>query len=125
METWKKFAVIFSIVIILAVVLTLLAVNFNGWGAAVSGVSGPFTSGISRLMQSPLNWALAGGYQLLIFYLLAFVAVPVAVAYAVWHYDLPYKITGATAPSPASNYDNSMRREPEEAERSPQTSISK
>jgi hypothetical protein len=50
--------------------------------------------------------------------------VPFSFAYLIWHYDVPYKITGATAASPASSYDNTVAREPAEPERS-NTSVAK
>ena len=76
METYKKFAIAAAILMILAIILTLLAVNFNGWGDAVSGVSAPLTSGLTKIGAAPLQWAQSNGYFMLIFYLAVFLALP-------------------------------------------------
>jgi len=115
----KVFIAIITIFVIIAIIAVLIAMNFMGWGTALSGIGGPFAAGFYKLLVSPLSWASVGGWPtLLVFYIISFAIIPLLVAYSVWHFDIPYKITGSTAPSPASNYDNSMKREPEEPERS-------
>ena len=115
METWKKYLIITVILVSLVVFLTLAAVNFQGIGDKLGGIGGPFTNGLTKLGAGPLNWALIGGYQMLIFYLVSFALVPVLVAYVVWHYDIPYKIvSNSTADNKLVGYN--AQREPEDAE---------
>jgi hypothetical protein len=119
METWKKYAILITLVVIAVIPLTLLAVNFNGWGKQVSGWTGPFTNGAFKLGLIIPNFMVSSGYNMLIIYILAGILYPLLIAYVVWHFDVGYKFTGAAvAASPASGYDNTMRREPEEPERS-------
>jgi len=69
--------------------------------------------------MAPLQWALTDGWTVLIFYLVG-TGLLLGFAMLWWNQDIPYKITGATtAASPASNYDNTMSREPSEPERQP------
>jgi hypothetical protein len=119
MEMGLKKYLLITIPILLIVIFAFLAYfNVGGIGSSLSGVGGPFARGIYNLAIAPLNWALGGGWPTLaVFYLIGFVVVPFALAYAVWHYDWPYKITGATANSAVAGYDNTMKREPDEPER--------
>lgn len=119
MDTWKKYLIVTVILMSLVVFFTLAAVNFAGIGDKLSGVGGPFTTGAFKLGLGPLTWAQSGGYQMLVFYIINPLIISLMVAYVVWHFDLGYKLTGAVASSsPAAGYDNTMKREPEEPERS-------
>jgi hypothetical protein len=124
--SFKKYLLI-TIPIFAIVIFALLAyLNVGNIGTTLSGVGGPFASGFQKLLTGPLTWASTGGWPTLaIFYLVGLIALPFSVAYIIWHYDVPYKITGATAPSPASSYDNSMKREPDEPERSSAPAVTK
>jgi hypothetical protein len=124
--SFKKYLLI-TIPIFAVVIFALLAyLNVGGIGTKISGVGGPFAAGFQKLLIGPLTWASAGGWPTLaIFYLVGLIAIPFSFAYIIWHYDVPYKITGATAPSPASTYDNSMKREPDEPERSSAPAVTK
>jgi hypothetical protein len=119
----KKYLLITIPIIAIVIFAVLAYANFGGIGDTLSGVGGPFANGFYTLLTGPLLWGANGGWPTLaIFYLIGFILVPFGLAYFVWHYDLPYKISGASQPSPASNYDNSMQREPAEPERSNQPS---
>lgn len=120
----KVFAAIFAFVIIIAVLCVLLAMNFMGWGTALSGVGGPFAAGFYKILLAPFLWVVNGGWPTLLTGIVVIAALMLSTAYLTWHYDVPLKFTGATSASPASGYDNSMKREPEEPERS-QSSITK
>lgn len=120
MESYKKYLIILAIIIPLVIVATLAFTNFAGIGDQLKGAGGPFAAGLYNVAVGPLNWALGGGFPTLaLFYLLGLVVLPFSVAYIIWHYDVPYKIQGATAPSPTSAYTNTMSREPPEPERAP------
>lgn len=98
----------------------IAAVNWGGLGDTLAGFGGPVAAGIYNLAIGPVNWALSGGWPTLaVFYLIGIIVVPFTFAYIIWHFDVPYKIQGATATTPANDYTNTMRREPEEPERSP------
>lgn len=123
MELSKK---LLAIIIIVAVSLTIVAVmaifNIGGVGDSLAGAGGPFANGLYKVFKSPYEWALSGGWPTLaVVCLLFWVILPCSVAYAVWHYDIPYKITGAVAESPATGFGNTMQAEPQEPERAPQT----
>jgi hypothetical protein len=124
--SFKKYLLI-TIPIFAVVIFALLAyLNVGGIGTKISGVGGPFAAGFQKLLIGPLTWASAGGWPTLaIFYLVGLIAIPFSFAYLIWHYDVPYKITGSTAASPASTYDNSMKREPDEPERSSAPAVTK
>jgi hypothetical protein len=113
--SFKKYLLI-TIPIFAVVIFALLAyLNVGGIGTKLSGVGGPFASGFQKLLTGPLAWASNGGWPTLaIFYLVGFIAVPFSFAYLIWHYDVPYKITGSTAPSQITGYV--AQRQPEDAE---------
>jgi hypothetical protein len=115
METWKKFAILFGILIPIIIVLTLLAVNFNGWGKQVSGISGPFTNGLYQLGLKLPQFMMQNGYTMIISYLLIFIGFPLLVAWAVWHWDVGYKFSNATTSNNKLEGYNAQR-EPEDAE---------
>jgi hypothetical protein len=114
METWKKFAIIFAIVIVIVVFVTLLAVDFQGWGKALGKSGGPFFNGLYNIGAMLPKFALSGGYNLILFYLIIVFACLIT-AYLVWHFDLGYKINGQK-PTAASIQNYNAQREPEEPE---------
>jgi hypothetical protein len=114
METWKKFAIVIAIVCVLVVPLTLLAVNFNGWGANLSKQAVPLTNGLHNIGKIIPTAMLNNGYIMLIGYL----AVPVlmfASALIYWNQDWGYKITGG-APENGTLQNYTPQRAPEDAE---------
>ena len=125
METWKKFAIVITVVCILVIPLTLLVVNFNGWGANLSKQAVPITNGLHNIGKIIPTAMLNNGYIMLIAYL----AVPIlmfASALIYWNQDWGYKLTGSkAATNSASTYDNSMKREPDEPERSSVPAVTK
>jgi hypothetical protein len=119
----KALAVVIVIVFALTLTAVLIAVDFQGWGTSLAGVGGPFAANIYNLFNGVPVWISSGGWPTLGVGILIFiVALPLLAAYAVWHYDVPYKITGAVAPSPASTFTNTMQREPTPPERAPTSS---
>lgn len=118
METWKKFAIIFAVLAPLLIIITLLAVNFQGWGTAVSKTGGPFFTGLFNLGAMIPKFMLQDGYRMAIGYLVGLLVIPLTVAYLVWHFDIGYKLGNASkSESPASGYDNTMSREPAQPEK--------
>ena len=115
----KVFAVILAVAIGLTAFCICAFLDIGGIGTALAGFGGPITVGLKNLGMAPLNWAVTDGWTVLIFYSVLLIG-GLAFASIWWQYDIPYKITGATtAASPASNYDNTMSREPAEPERQP------
>jgi hypothetical protein len=122
----KKYLLITIPIIAIVIFAVVAYANLGGIGTKLAGVGGPFASGFQKLLTGPLTWASAGGWPTLaIFYLVGFIVVPFSFAYLIWHYDVPYKFSSSTQSSPASNYDNSMKREPEEPERSSAPAVTK
>jgi lipoprotein signal peptidase len=119
MQTWKKYAIVFTLIIVLVVVLTLLAVDYNGWGTSAGSVAGPVTNGLYELGNKPISWAQTNGYTMLIFYIIGILALPLIVAYLVWHYDIGYKINGTAPTTGGSITGYTAQREPEEPETIP------
>jgi len=116
----KGLAILIIIVFTLTLITALIAVNFQGWGTSLAGVGGPFAANMYNLFNGVPVWISSGGWPTLAAGILIFlVGLPLLAAYAVWHYDVPYKITGATAPNPTSSYTNTMNREPTPPERAP------
>ena len=112
----------FAVVIFIAVLITLVATNTFGWGAAVAGFGGPVAAGLYKIFISPLNWALSGGWPTLAaFILFGFVALPIGVAALSHHYHIPEKFQNTVAPNPSNAYTSTVKREPEEPERAPTT----
>ena len=116
---------ILATIIIIAVVIALIAFaaifNVGNFGASMAGAGGPVAAGFYNLSAGFLKWALSGGWPTLaVFYLLGLIVIPFSFAFIIWHFDVPYKITGAaTATNPASGYNNLTPREPAEPERAP------
>ena len=118
----KAFIAIIAVVVIVVSLAFCVTLNIGGLGTTLSGVGGPVAKGFYNLLVKPLQWALSSGWPTLgVFYLISFLAFPCFIAYLVWHYDVPLKVTGAASASPASNFTNTMNREPETPERSPTT----
>jgi hypothetical protein len=116
----KVLAILIIVACSIAVFAVMVAANLFGLGDALAGAGGPVAAGIYNLAIGPVNWALTGGWPTLaVFYLIGIIVVPFTFAYIIWHFDVPYKISGATAVTPANDYTNTMKREPDEPERSP------
>jgi len=97
----------------------MAAILIDDVRTAVAGFGGPITVALRDAGRAPLQWGLTDGWTVLIFWTVA--AIVVVGCCVLWfEKDITYKITGATtAASPASNYDNTMSREPAEPERQP------
>ena len=124
MQLSKK---VLAIIIVLAIILTAVAMaaifvpSVNAWFSVNTGSWGVTALAIA---QAPLQYALSGGAQTALFWGVITAGL-FGFAYWVWHWDIGFKLSGATKPSsPASNYDNNMAREPTEPERG-STNVSK
>lgn len=110
------------VLMLVPVIITLVAIaawqNWGGIGTALAGFGGPLGAGLVNIASMPMNFALAGTAQLAIVWG-AIVLAMLGFAYWVWHWDIGYKLSRGTSASPVLNYDNTMKREPEEPERSP------
>jgi len=119
MELTKKVLAIIVIFSVIGTAVALAAVfNLGGFGTAVAGAGGPAAAGIYKIGNAPLLWASSGGWPTLAAFYLGFVALIFAFAWVIWHFDVPYKITGATAAPEIQSHVTT--REPEEPERAPQ-----
>ena len=119
MDTWKKYLIVTVLLMSIVVALTLLAVNFQGWGTAVSSSTGPVTTGLYNIGANYLSFGLQSGYNMLLIIIVIPAIAIVISCYVTWHWDVGYMLSKNNASSsPASNYDNTMKREPEEPERS-------
>lgn len=120
MELTKK---ILAIIVAVSVAITLFAVavwqNIGGLGTSLTGAGGPVASGFYKIANAPLLWASSGGWPTLAVFYCGFIAVMFGFAWVIWHFDVPYKITGATQ-QPLGDLTHSVTREPEEPERAPQ-----
>jgi hypothetical protein len=123
MEMSKKVLVALLIVAIIVTAVTMAALFVPAVRLWFTNISGPAGTGAINLLQTPLKWALTGGANTIALWGVGLIVL-FGFAYWVWHWDIGYKFTGATTPNPASGYDNSMKREPEEPERS-QTTLPK
>ena len=101
MDTWKKFAAIFTILIVVVVIITLAAVNYQGLGTALTQWTGPFTNGLFNAGHSITTWMGASGYNMLLSGVgVIFLCVLSALAY--WHWDVGYKLRPSTNPNTGS-----------------------
>ena len=116
----KYYIIGLIICVVIAVIATLIGVNFMGWGTSLSGAGGPVARGLYNVFVTPFTWAASGGWPTLAAGLSIIGLLMILSAYAVWHYDIPYKITGATQSNPAGEFTNTTTREPCEPERAPQ-----
>ena len=117
----KVFVIILAIAIGLTAFCLCAFLDVGGLGTSLAGVGGPLTVGLKDIGMAPLRWALTDGWTVLIFYT-ALLIGGLVFASIWWQYDVPYKITGATTTSPASEYNTTLKREPSEPERAPTTS---
>jgi hypothetical protein len=118
MNVSKKVLIAILVIAILGTALTMAAIFVPAVGEWFSSFSGPFGSGIINLFQMPLKAALEGGAQTIAFW--GIIAIIVfGFAYWVWHWDIGYKISGATAPAVEQAFSNTTKREPDEPELSP------
>ncbi len=121
METWKKMLIFFVIVIPIVIVLTLLAINYNGWGASLSTSTVPFTKGLHELGSKIPSMMLENGYIMLLVYL-SVPALMFGFALLYWNKDWGYKLqpenhnnTGNYQSSPSQNMiplDSGMQSQP-------------
>lgn len=121
MVTLSKKVLVFLVITPLIVFGVAIAaiLNIGGIGTALAGFGGPFGRGVLNILTAPLAWAITGGgptiavfWALIAFGIFGF-------AYWVWHWDIGYKLSSNMATkSPADGYDNSVRTEPAEPERS-------
>jgi hypothetical protein len=122
----KVFIAVLVIAIVLVSFAFCVALNVGGLGTALSGVGGPLAKGAYNIFAAIPQFALSGGWPTLTAIGVIFVViVPILAAYTTWHYDIPYKITGATTTNPAGNYTNTMSREPADPETQPKTNTTK
>ena len=90
----KIFIVAIIAVSIIATFAVCVAANIGGLGTMLAGTGGSTAKGFYKIGLAPVSWAASGGWPTLtVFYLLGLLFIPLCVAYAVWHYDLPYKIS--------------------------------
>jgi hypothetical protein len=117
MDTWKKVAILLVLVVILVIPLTLLAIDYNGWGTSLSKSTAPVTVGIHKLGEVIPSAMLNNGYIMI----LCYASIPILMfgfAVVYWNRDWGEKLGQSTAPNPAAEFDNTMKREPDEPERS-------
>ena len=115
METWKKFTIFLIIVIPITISLTLLAINFNGWGTTVSQSTAGFTSGLQKIGAYIPTLMLQNGYIML----LCYISVPLLMfgfALLYWNKDWGYKLQGAASTTENKLTDYATQREPDEPE---------
>ena len=110
---WVLFLI--ALLIIAVIFATLVAVNFQGWGASLAGVGGPVAEGIYNVPATFFRWALSGGWPTM-----GAALGGIAIAFCVffylgWHYDVPYKLTG-TSPTDSKITGYIAQREPEDPE---------
>jgi hypothetical protein len=115
----KVYLAILVIAVSVTVFAMLVATNQFGLGKTFAGAGGPLAANAYNFLVGFPKWVINGGWPTLIVgFLVATVIPAAALAYATWHYDLPLRVTGAaSSASPASGYDNTMKREPDEPER--------
>lgn len=103
----KKLIIAFAIVVAVAVLVTLIAVNFNGWGTALSGVGGPAAASIYRFTNMIPTWISSGGWPSLGVGILVFViAWPLFIAAIVWQKNVPYVLGIQHDPNSSSGAGN-------------------
>lgn len=107
------------ILVIIVIIGTLVAVDFQGWGKALAGAGGPFAAGLYNALVTPFKWAASGGWPTLGAALAIIGILMIASAWSVWHYDIPYKFTGAASSSSSQTMANTTKREPDEPELAP------
>ena len=82
-----------AILIVLAVVVTLIAVNFQGWGDTLAGIGGPASITIYNALNTIPTYIASGGWPSLLLGILVFlVIIPLGVAAIVWQKDVPYML---------------------------------
>jgi hypothetical protein len=114
----KVFLAAIIISVILVAVAFAIALNVGGLGDSVSGFGGPLARGAYNIFVTPFNWVASGGWPTLAAGIGIVGLLMVLSAYATWHYDIPYKITGVTtADNKMLNY--TAQKEPEDPETLP------
>jgi hypothetical protein len=99
----------------------MAAVFVPAVGKFFAGATGPIGAVALSVALMPLNWAKSGGGPTVFAFWGILAVVMFGFAYWVWHWDIGYKISKSSAPSVPDGYSNTMKREPEEPERSPTT----
>jgi hypothetical protein len=99
------------IIIVLAVAGTAFAMavwaNIGGLGTKLAGVGGPVGNTIYNGLNSIPTWISRGGWPTLAVGILTFcLLLPGLVAYACWHYDIPYKFTGNPNSTGSGSYQS-------------------
>jgi len=93
----KPLIAVIAICVFIAVFAFAAVFNVGGLGTALAGVGGPVGSAFYSFFNAPVAWASAGGWPTLAAFYATFIVVMLVFAYVVWHFDLPYKVTGAQA----------------------------
>lgn len=115
----KAFVAVILFFCIVAVLIVLVVIDFNGWGTALAGIGGPFTAGLYNTVNAIPIWISSGGWPTLGFGIVVFLVIwPLIIGYVFERKHVIATLRGATASTPA--YDNTMNVEPAEPERQPQ-----
>ena len=100
----KKLIAAFAVVVTIAIIATLIAVNFQGWGDSLAGVGGPMAATVYNWFNAVPMWISNGGWPSLSVGMLIFIiAWPIFVAALVWQKDVPYVLGLQKNPNSASN----------------------
>ena len=94
MDSLKKWLIFLAVLIPIIIVLTLLAINYGGWGTSLSEAAIPITNGIHEIGKVIPNMMLENGYIMLLCYL----SVPILMfgaALIYWNKDWGYKLQPA------------------------------
>lgn len=119
MNISKKVLAALIVIAIIVTAVAMAAIFVPAVGAWFSTNFGGVGTGFLNLFTVPLTWALSGGGPTIAVFWGIIIIAALGFTYIVWHYDVPYKVTGVTAVTPATGYTNTMSREPPEPERSP------
>jgi len=117
----KKILAVLLIAAIAGTAVTMAAIFVPAVGKFFASGTGPAGAAALSVAKAPLAWALSGGGPTIFGFWGIALLVVFGFAYWVWHWDIGYKISKSSAPSVPDGYSNTMKREPEEPERSPTT----
>lgn len=111
----KAFLAVILIFAVILVISVLIAVDFMGWGTALSGVGGPIAAGLYNILATLPRWVLSGGWPTMIAGVAILIIIVFGAGYIFEQKQIYGAITGAKA---ATNPINSgpIQREPEEPE---------
>ena len=80
-----------AIIILITALVTLVAVNFNGWGTSLAGAGGPIAAGLYSFANNIPIWISSGGWPTLAIGIIVFVfAWPLICCIIFWQKDIPY-----------------------------------